>query len=293
MESMKIIADSLEDYYLCKKCHEVLQEFNEFKTKWNQYPINDLEFRARYQFKQVNDVASTKQDGRSEDQPLLNETGTQFDRSSDTLRIQPSNIKIDDTSNKISKTKPTYVRDRRKLPCHVCGKLVSNAAYTVHVALHNDNTERFTCPICNRSYRQNHNLTKHLNTHTKKIQLPCQVENCGKIFDVASTLRKHSIIMHSNKRDHECNICGRKFAIASGLKGHMRTTHCTKKVHACSECGKMFKTPGEVKLHQKIHTKRHPYDCPECGQAFPKAAIMKEHRASVHNFPDISVFEER
>lgn len=245
---LQIFPDSLEDYYLCNDCHKVLQDFNEFKTKC---AINDLEFRTRYQFNQElsepseteSDVEQTQKYNCSVVLSLNNETSTEFGNADIPTKPDSSDVESNDTHNKASKTKPAYVRDRRKLPCHVCGKLISNAAYTVHVALHNADSERFECQICNRSYRQKHNLTKHLNTHTKKVLFPCKAENCGKVFDVASTLRKHFQIMHTNVRDHGCSICGKRFAIASGLRGHMRTKHCTEKIHGCPECGKMFKTP--------------------------------------------------
>ncbi|XP_039438784.1 zinc finger protein 699-like [Culex pipiens pallens] len=275
--TIEIVQDSLEDYYICRDCQDTLETFVDFKSRCLQ---NDAEFQSKYQFKQEIswDIDEPKQ---MEQIPETVETQEIEIKSESELNVK---LEEDPSSEPTKLQTDKYVRDRRKLPCHICGKFISNAQYTVHVSLHSIEGREFSCPICGRSYRQKHNLKKHLNTHTKAVMHPCSAEGCGKQFDSASTLRKHFKIMHTNIRDHVCKICGRGFAIASGLSGHMRTTHCTEKTHGCPECGKLFKTPGEVKLHLKIHTKRDPYPCPDYDESFPKASILKQHRAEVHNF---------
>lgn len=231
----------------------MLQNFNEFKTTCSK---NDTEFRNRYQIKQecenepqckieIED-SLIQSEIPSDKQITQDDSATSLDFASEQneeLRSNEKKVELKKVQNNHKARKPRWTdRNLQKIPCHVCGKLVSRACYKVHVSLHDDNLQRFQCHICKRSYKQKYNLTAHLNTHTKKVLFPCKEENCGKVFNLASTLQSHHKIMHTDIRDHICNICGRGFAIPSGLSAHMRM-HGTEKKHGCAECGKSFKSP--------------------------------------------------
>ncbi|XP_033745884.1 zinc finger protein 880-like [Pecten maximus] len=47
--------------------------------------------------------------------------------------------------------------------------------------------------------------------------------------------------------------------------------------HSCSVCQKMFKTPKELRVHSRIHTKEKPYACYVCGKAFRQQAHLNSH----------------
>ncbi|OWF34650.1 zinc finger protein 184-like [Mizuhopecten yessoensis] len=50
-----------------------------------------------------------------------------------------------------------------------------------------------------------------------------------------------------------------------------------KLFHSCSICHKMFKTPKELRVHSRVHTKEKPYACYVCGKAFRQQAHLNSH----------------
>ena len=56
-----------------------------------------------------------------------------------------------------------------------------------------DNAIKYNCELCEKSYKERHNLTKHIkNKHTVKENVTCL--KCGKKFQLKSSLTRHNKI---------------------------------------------------------------------------------------------------
>ena len=88
---------------------------------------------------------------------------------------------------------------------------------------------------------QKHNLNG-------QYMFQCHYTQCGKIFKMASVLRRH-IKDHSEKQS-QCEFCGKKFNTSSNLSKHRRI-HTGQKPYSCSLCGKHFTQSSNLNVHRK------------------------------------------
>ena len=79
--------------------------------------------------------------------------------------------------------------------------------------------------MCGKGFRQKHNLTIHMSTH-------------------------------STERPHVCTICGKSFKLKGSLTTHLKI-HTGERSHICSICEKSFRQSGHLTKHLKIHTDKH------------------------------------
>lgn len=121
-----------------------------------------------------------------------------------------------------------HTRSRRHL-CTLCGYMTAS---TYHFDMH--------------MMRNDHNLTGE----TVK---PHRCDICGQAFSSKHTLAIH-VTTHSDQRDCPCSICGKAFKNKKNLGQHM-LTHGEKR-HKCQMCPYRCYSPGNLKIHMKVHTGR-------------------------------------
>lgn len=167
-----------------------------------------------------------------------------------------------------------------------------------------------TCKICNKQFRLDHMLLKHLaEIHQLTLEL-FQCDQCGKKFSTEPKLRKHQYNTHrENKNLYVCSHCGQKFEKKLTLKDHetkhlnapayqcdicLKTfihkhsldrhalVHSDEKNFECEFCHKMFKRNTTLVIHRRIHTGEKPYECIPCGQRFIDSSTLIKHRQRMH-----------
>uniref|UniRef100_A0A8C7YC10 Spalt-like transcription factor 3b n=1 Tax=Oryzias sinensis TaxID=183150 RepID=A0A8C7YC10_9TELE len=126
------------------------------------------------------------------------------------------------SSSSMSLASPTY--SGKVHFCH-CGK-----AYTLksmrdrHVKMQHLNLRPFGCPVCSKSFKMKHHLTKmHYRTHTGERPFRCRV--CGRAFTTRGNLKTHVDVHRENppaQVQHSCPICQQKFSNAVVLQQHIR-----------------------------------------------------------------------
>uniref|UniRef100_A0A8C6UW05 Spalt-like transcription factor 3b n=1 Tax=Neogobius melanostomus TaxID=47308 RepID=A0A8C6UW05_9GOBI len=115
--------------------------------------------------------------------------------------------------------------------CH-CGKAYAlKSMRDRHVKMQHLNLRPFGCPVCNKSFKMKHHLTKHLKTH-------------------------------GGLRPFECGVCGKKViwkdSFLSALQIHLRS-HTGERPFKCNICGNRFSTKGNLKVHFQRHKDKYPH----------------------------------
>ena len=139
-----------------------------------------------------------------------------------------------------------------KIPCHVCGKELTEASLPGHVAnTHPDAAvQSFSCDKCDyitesRTYflahKQRHKKTlqqcpvckrsvKYLNNHLnrgncvkRKPSIPCDL--CDKVFTDPYHMRRHVKVVHMKIKDIICDMCDYRTHSSFNLKLHRSKMH--------------------------------------------------------------------
>jgi rubredoxin len=89
-----------------------------------------------------------------------------------------------------------------------------------------------TCQLCNKGFRDNYILNRHIKFHIKAGELPPE--------SIIPTKKRVKPIKEIEKLVPVKSTCPAKFE---------------KKIHDCKECNKIFKTGRDLRRHEQVHLK--------------------------------------
>lgn len=75
---------------------------------------------------------------------------------------------------------------------------------------------------------------------------------------------------------HSCSICHKTFKTPKELRVHSRV-HTKEKPYVCYVCGKSFRQQAHLNSHYKIHSGEKPYSCTLCSLSFTENSSLKRH----------------
>eukprot|EP01083_Nonionella_stella_P230178 813958_1 len=107
------------------------------------------------------------------------------------------------------------------------------------------------CEYCNREFKFQSRLVKHLRTHTREQPFSCDF--CDKKFGTTSARMVH-IRLHTGERPHKCETCGGRFLRLIDLKAHTRSVHIPQEMLKCEYCDREFARKQSLKIHRRSHT---------------------------------------
>ena len=168
--------------------------------------------------------------------------------------------------------------------CHVCSKSVSTSQQLKsHLQIHGD--EEFQCEHCQKMFKVEKNMQKHIIMHHKEKKFIC--ERCGKSFSVKCHHDKHVLLKHTKNKNFNCDYqgengsCDYRGATKYYLQKHMEI-HAEAKL-TCTHCGKAFRQPGALKSHTMTHTGERPYACTDCTYRCIQPYDLRKHFLKQHN----------
>ncbi|XP_059394553.1 hypermethylated in cancer 2 protein-like [Carassius carassius] len=111
-------------------------------------------------------------------------------------------------------------------------------------------SRRFSCSVCNKSYKDPATLRQHEKTHWLTRPFPCNI--CGKMFTQRGTMTRH-MRSHLGLKPFACDECGMRFTRQYRLTEHMRV-HSGEKPYECQLCGGKFTQQRNLISHLRMHT---------------------------------------
>ena len=85
--------------------------------------------------------------------------------------------------------------------------------------------------------------------------------------------------LHSGELPFKCKLCNESYPTRSDLTKHQKLKHNESRPFACLNCKARFSKCIALKVHQKIHSGKKPYNCPypSCKKSFIDKGNMKTH----------------
>ena len=138
----------------------------------------------------------------------------------------------------------------------------------------------YSCSICQRSFKQSSNLTKHMLIHSNTTPFVCPHPQCnGKGFYRKDSLQNHLGLCHGAARKHPCSQCSKGYSTKGMLEDHIRSVHTKATPFRCRVCFKAFSRFNSCRDHEKRHTVR--FRCEACKRDFTSKFALKKHKCGI------------
>ncbi|KAI1715249.1 zinc finger and SCAN domain-containing protein 5B [Ditylenchus destructor] len=167
------------------------------------------------------------------------------------------------------------------------------------------------CPFCDKRYRNEHSLKKHI---TKKHPECIEFVQCLKCFKAIPSkddmdshlcemiyvcfectpvrnlcnevrLYNHRAKFHRGTNSgFKCNLCNLKFLTPRKLRKHKKMSHVFTKTYACHFCEELFTSETSVTTHERIHTGIIKFECKICDFKCNRFLAMEEHKKEEHGY---------
>ena len=136
-------------------------------------------------------------------------------------------------------------------------------------------TKQWKCAICQKSFKHQYVLTRHMPIHTGERKYQCDI--CEKSFRQLSTLSQHKASKHSALKPYVCEMCTKSFSRLSILINHKKI-HNEEKLYKCNLCNSTFHQKSNLEVHKRVHGGTMPHICPNCSKHFNKKSDCNAHR---------------
>ncbi|CAJ0929029.1 unnamed protein product [Ranitomeya imitator] len=161
--------------------------------------------------------------------------------------------------------------------------------------------QRFSCPVCGKSFPQKRNLKVHKRIHTSPFAkdgmdpteqeyLPSSVRNepdeyylcteCDLSFFHKPSYLRHMKI-HEPKEEFRCLDCSQVFTTNNLLSKHQTST-TVGQMYPCIICGKIFIYNKCLLYHQKSHRMLTNFSCLQCDKTFASKNGLVKHHQKAH-----------
>jgi uncharacterized C2H2 Zn-finger protein len=124
--------------------------------------------------------------------------------------------------NTLKKSVVKAFKSKTNFNCSICdNSFTNNEQFSRHERLHRETPELlFNCSYCRKSFARNDYLTRHERIHTGEKPFSCSF--CDKAFHQSSNLIVHERT-HTGERPFACPLCDKSFINSSNRATHMKT----------------------------------------------------------------------
>ncbi|XP_045177693.2 gastrula zinc finger protein XlCGF52.1-like [Mercenaria mercenaria] len=165
--------------------------------------------------------------------------------------------------------------------CQVCGKTFK-LRYDLdrHLNVHKG-IRPFPCPECDKSFVCRSSQMRHRKLH-HLIGDIYKCHNCDKTFRAETDLKRH-LLTHTGERPWSCGLCSKSFVSKSSLKVHEKS-HDDSQKFSCVVCHKMFHIKTDLTRHESTHTGDLRWECAICQKKYSGKSAVKRHIKDSHIF---------
>lgn len=111
---------------------------------------------------------------------------------------------------------------KKAFACEKCNKnCQTQKKLDQHKCLSENAPKKFTCTVCSQQFTTKGNLMSHMKLHENTEHYTCPI--CNKTLNSRSTYKKHEIIHYGEALT--CEECNRIFTRHDTLKRHKETVH--------------------------------------------------------------------
>lgn len=132
-------------------------------------------------------------------------------------------------------------------------------------------TREFTCPSCDKSFRNKAALFAHLRTCRAG---PVSYVPKWSIPKVSKEQRQQEAL---ERADYYCDLCSKIFKNKAALIAHQKS--CTGFDIFCEKCGAQFETRKKLSKHMSVNHSDTQYTCYICGDSYKRKWLLEEHIA--------------
>jgi KRAB domain-containing zinc finger protein len=167
------------------------------------------------------------------------------------------------------------------------------------------------CPFCDKRYRNEHSLKKHIAKKHPECTEFVQCLKCFKVLENKDKINAHicemvyicyectpvrnlcTDVRLSNHRakfhrgansGFKCNLCNQKFLTPRKLRKHKKMSHVFTKTYPCHFCDELFTSETSVTTHERVHTGIIKFECKICDFKCNRFLNMEEHRKEEHGY---------
>uniref|UniRef100_A0AAY4AHV2 C2H2-type domain-containing protein n=1 Tax=Denticeps clupeoides TaxID=299321 RepID=A0AAY4AHV2_9TELE len=117
------------------------------------------------------------------------------------------------------------------IKCPLCDMTCTSlATLKIHIKFRHCDERPFPCDFCESSFKNQHDLRKHMETHNEGAGYHCSVEGCSYSSRMAHTMSQHYKRVHQGTMvsRYKCHLCDKTFSWGYTLTLHLRKKHDLK-----------------------------------------------------------------
>ncbi|KAJ8403820.1 hypothetical protein AAFF_G00346880 [Aldrovandia affinis] len=117
------------------------------------------------------------------------------------------------------------------IKCPLCDMTCASlASLKTHIKFRHCDERPFPCDFCESSFKNQHDLRKHMETHNEGAAFHCTVEGCEYSSRMAHTMSQHYKRVHEGDMvsKYKCHLCEKTFSWCYTLTLHLRKKHYLK-----------------------------------------------------------------